>query len=106
MLGIFVVNPVATVPRSSPTANRQGICTILVQHNPPLESTLTKDVQVFILNNLKLFRMNTYEKKGEEKCNVSPFRMNTYESVSKQRILTLFRMNTYEKQAGWGGCYG
>ena len=61
---------------------------------------------MFILNNLKLFRMNTYEKKGEEKCNVSPFRMNTYESVSKQRILTLFRMNTYEKQAGWGGCYG
>src|SRR5229473_6174232 len=78
----------------------------------PLESTLIGMLQVFILNNLKLFRINTYEKRGGKGrkgahfaqfwCNVSPFRMNTSKSVSKQRTLTTFRMNTYEKQ-GEGG---
>jgi hypothetical protein len=70
-----------------------------------LESTL---VEVFIPDNLNLFRMNTYEKQGEWPpfaqfwCIVSPFRMNTCKSVSKQTTLIPFRMNTYEKQAGWG----
>src|SRR5260370_12810782 len=70
-----------------------------------LESTLLK---VLILNNLNLFRMNTYKKQGKRPllaqfwCNVSPFRMNTCKSVSKQRTLTTFRMNTYEKQGGGG----
>jgi hypothetical protein len=65
--------------------------------------------EVFILNSLKPFRINTYEKWGggpqfaQFWCNVSPFKMNTYESVSKQRTLSPFRMNTYEKQGvGWG----
>src|SRR6266849_2830697 len=69
--------------------------------------------QVFILNNLKLFRINAYVKrrgKGRKRsrfaqfwCNATPFRINTSKSVSKQTTLTLFRMNTYEKTGGWGG---
>src|SRR5713226_322572 len=70
-----------------------------------LESTLIK---VFILNNLKPFRMNTCEISPRSShfaqfwCSVSPFRINTCKSVSKQRTLTTFRMNTYEKQGGRG----
>jgi hypothetical protein len=71
-----------------------------------LESIL---IEVFILNNLILLRMNIYEKQGKRPlfaqfwCNVNPFRMNTCKSVSKQRTLTSFRMNTYEKhtEVGW-----
>jgi len=48
-----------------------------------LESTL---VEVFILNTL------------------NPFRINTCKSVSKQTTLTMFRINTYEKTAGLGIC--
>src|SRR5258708_3047231 len=79
----------------------------------PLESTLIGMLQVFILNNSKLFRITTYEKgggKGRKRarfaqfwCNVTPFRINTSKSVSKQTTLTLFRMNTFEKTGGWGG---
>src|SRR6266851_1864384 len=78
----------------------------------PLESTLIGMLQVFILNNLKLFRINTYEKRGGKGrkrarfaqfwCNLNPFRINTSKSVSKQTTLTLFRMNTYEKTGGRG----
>src|SRR6266852_3053401 len=70
----------------------------------PLESTL---VEVFILNTLNLFRMNTCRAKphfAQFWCNVSPFRINTCKSVSKQMTLTPFRMNTYEKPGeGWVG---
>src|SRR5260370_6297174 len=79
----------------------------------PLESTLIGMLQVFILNNLKLFRISTYEKrrgKGPKRarfaqfwCNATPFRINTFKSVSKQTTLSPFRMNTYEKQGGGGG---
>src|SRR5260370_23519782 len=79
----------------------------------PLESTLIGILQVFILNNLKLFRINTCEKRGGKGrkrprfaqfwCNISPFRINTSKSVSKQTTLSPFRMNTYEKTGGWGG---
>src|SRR5260370_407400 len=79
----------------------------------PLESTLIGTLQVFILNNLKLFRITTYEKRGGKGrkrarfaqfwCNISPFRINTSKSVSKQTTLSPFRMNTYEKTGGWGG---
>ncbi len=78
----------------------------------PLESTPIGMLQVFILNNLKLFRITTYEKrggKGRKRArfaqfwrNVTPFRINTSKSVSKQTTLTLFRMNTYEKTGGRG----
>src|SRR5260370_23211098 len=67
-------------------------------------------LQVFILNNLNPFRMNTYKKQAEGAhfahfwCNVSPFRMNTSKTVSKQITLTPFRINTYEKR-GEGGPY-
>src|SRR5216684_3284257 len=67
-----------------------------------LESTL---VDVFILNSLKPFRMNTCHGRtrfAQFWCNVTPFRINTYKSVSKQTTLTPFRMNTYEKTGGWG----
>src|SRR2546427_5172185 len=78
----------------------------------PLESTLIGTLQVFILNNLKLFRITTYEKRGGNGrkrarfaqfwCNATPFRINTSKSVSKQTTLSPFRMNTYEK-TGEGG---
>src|SRR5260370_40656491 len=55
----------------------------------PQESTLVGMPQVFILNSLKLFRINTYEKRGGKGrkrarfaqfwCNLNPFRINTYE---------------------------
>ncbi len=67
-----------------------------------LESTL---VEVFILNSLNPFKMNTCRAKPHFApfwCNVSPFRINTCRSVSKQTTLTPFRMNTYEKTGGWG----
>jgi len=67
-----------------------------------LESTL---VEVFFLNNLNVFKMNTYTGGphfAQFWCNASPFRINTCKSVSKQTTLTLFRMNTCEKQTGWG----
>src|SRR5712692_2654653 len=79
----------------------------------PVESTLIGMLQVFILNNLKLFRINTYEKRGGKGrkrarfaqfwCNATPFRINTSKSVSKQTTLSTFRINTYEKQGGGGG---
>src|SRR5216684_172920 len=70
-----------------------------------LESTLIGTLQVFILNNLKPFRMNKITKSphfAQFWCTVTPFRINTCRSVSKQTILTSFRINTYEKQ-GEGG---
>src|SRR5260370_29034469 len=78
----------------------------------PLEPTLIGMSQVYILNNLKLFRINTNVKRGGKGrkracfaqfwCNATPFRINTSKSVSKQTTLPLFRMNTYEKTGGWG----
>ena len=68
----------------------------------PLESTL---VEVFILNTLNPFRMNTCRAKphfAQFWCNISPFRINTCKSVSKQTTLSTFRINTYEKTGGWG----
>ncbi len=68
-----------------------------------LESTL---VEVFILNTLNPFRMNTCRAKphfAQFWCNVSSFRINTCKSVSKQMTLSTFRINTYEKTGGWGG---
>src|SRR5258708_28626027 len=79
----------------------------------PLESTLIGTLEEFILNNLKLFRINTYKKKGGKGrkrarfaqfwCNLNPFRINTSKSVSKQTTLSPFRMNTYEKTGEGGG---
>src|SRR5213594_103536 len=66
----------------------------------PLESTL---VEVFILNSLNPFRMNTCHAKphfAQFWCNVTPFRINTCKSVSKQTTLSTFRINTYEKTGG------
>ena len=46
-------------------------------------------MEVFIPKNLKPFRMNTYEKQGEEAqfaqfwCNVTAFRINTYRNTRK-----------------------
>src|SRR5258708_2886423 len=63
----------------------------------PLESTLA---EVFILNSLNPFRMNTCRAKphfAQFWCNVTPFRINTCKSVSKQTTLSTFRINTYEK---------
>src|SRR5260370_2195934 len=71
-----------------------------------LESTLTGTLQVFILNNLKPFRMNEITKSphfAQFWCTVNPFRINTCKSVSKQTTLTSFRINTYEKQGERGG---
>src|SRR5260370_12838096 len=68
----------------------------------PLKSTLA---EVFILNPLNPFRMNTCRAKphlAQFWCNVSPFRINTCKSVSKQTTLSAFRINTYEKTGGWG----
>src|SRR2546425_9923472 len=70
-----------------------------------LESTLTGTLQVFILNNLKPFRMNKISKNphfAQFWCNISPFRINICKTVSKQTTLSTFRINTYEKQ-GEGG---
>src|SRR5713101_1845288 len=67
-----------------------------------LESTL---VEVFILNTLNPFRMNTCRAKphfAQFWCNVSSFRINTCKSVSKQMTLSTFRINTYEKTGGRG----
>src|SRR5258708_4098995 len=52
-----------------------------------LESTL---VEVFILNSLNLFRMNTFcgsSRFAQFWCNLNPFRINTCKSVSKQTTL-------------------
>ena len=68
----------------------------------PPESTLA---EVFILNNLNPFRMNTCRAKphfAQFWCNVTPFRINTCKSVSKQTTLSTFRINTYEKTGAWG----
>src|SRR5258708_21591646 len=68
-----------------------------------LESTL---VEVFILNSLNLFRMNTFcgsSRFAQFWCNLNPFRINTCKSVSKQTTLSPFRMNTYKKHRGGGG---
>src|SRR2546425_8414765 len=65
-----------------------------------LKSTL---VEVFILNSLNPFRMNTCRAKphfAQFWCNISPFRINTCKSVSKQTTLSTFRINTYEKTGG------
>src|SRR6266852_7192320 len=69
----------------------------------PLESTL---VEVFILNSLNPFRINTCRAKPHFAhfwCNVTPFRINTCKSVTKQTTLSTFRINTYEKTGGRGG---
>jgi hypothetical protein len=66
----------------------------------PLESTL---VDVFILNSLNLFRINSNLERShiaQFLCNVSPFRINTSKTASKQATLSTFRINIYEKQAG------
>src|SRR5216684_1002291 len=71
-----------------------------------LESTLMGTLQVFILNNLKPFRMNKIVKSphfAQFWCTVNHFRINTCKSVSKQTTLTSFRINTYEKQGEGGG---
>jgi len=68
----------------------------------PLEPTL---VEVFILNSLNLFRMNTFcwsPRFAQFWCNLNPFRINTCKSVSKQTTLSPFRMNTYKKHRGGG----
>src|SRR5260370_25246784 len=68
----------------------------------PLESTL---VEVFILNSLNLFRMNTLcgpPRFAQFWYNLNPFRINTCKSVSKQTTLSPFRMNTYKKHTGGG----
>src|SRR5712692_3193456 len=72
----------------------------------PLESTLA---EVFILNSLNPFRMNSCHGKppfAQFWCNVNPFRINTCKSVSKQMTLAPFRMITYEKTGGWGAFLG
>src|SRR5229473_8676358 len=84
------------VPLTTPAADPR-LCPATL-----LESTLMGMVQVFILNNLNLFRMNTY-KNAHFWCNLSPFRINTCKSVSKQTTLSPFRMNTYKKHRGGGG---
>ena len=69
----------------------------------PPEPTL---VEVFILNSLNLFRMNTFcgsPRFAQFWCNLNPFRINTCKSVSKQTTLSPFRMNTYKKHTGGGG---
>src|SRR2546425_9226130 len=71
-----------------------------------LKSTL---VEVFILNSLNPFRINTCRAKphfAQFWCNISPFRINTCKSVSKQTTLSTFRINTYEKTGGWGADSG
>src|SRR5258708_7010500 len=94
-----------------------GVCLPLAcpeqRRATPLEPTLIGLLQVFILNNLKLFRINTYEKRGGKGrkrarfaqfwCNATPFRINTSKSVSKQTTLSPFRMNTYEKTGEGAG---
>src|SRR5260370_14275872 len=83
------------------TTPKADVCLPPVYHEQRratlLESTL---VEVFILNSLNLFRMNTFF--AQFWCNLSPFRMNTCKSVSKQTTLSPFRMNTYEKTGGRG----
>jgi hypothetical protein len=72
----------ARLPRSELNGPTKVLCSKNGEAVTSLESTL---VEVFILNNLNLFRMNTYKKQGERPlfaqfwCNVSPFRMNIYE---------------------------
>ena len=88
------------VPLTAPAADPR------LPRPTPSESTLIETLQVFILNNLNLFRLNTFSgirPFAQFWCNLSPFRINTSKSVSKQTTLTPFRMNTYEKQGGGGG---
>src|SRR6266849_301339 len=82
-----------------PTPPAADVC---LPSGTPLESTLA---EVFILNSLNPFRMNSCHGKppfAQFWCNVSPFRINTCKSASKQTTLTPFRMNTYEKTGGGG----
>src|SRR5260370_2340793 len=63
----------------------------------PPESPLA---EVFILNSLNPFKMNTCH--GDPRfaqflCNVRPFRITTFNSGSKQMTLPPFRLNTYHK---------
>src|SRR5260370_26563492 len=53
-------------------------------------------LEVFILNNLKLFRINTYEKRGGKGRKRACF-------AQFWRNLNPFRINTYEKQGEGGG---
>src|SRR5260370_13096148 len=98
------MRPRHAVPLTTPKAD---VCLPPVYHEQRratlLESTL---VEVFILNSLNLFRMNTFcgsPRFAQFWCNLSPFRMNTCKSVSKQTTLSPFRMNTYKKHRGGGG---
>src|SRR5260370_33378481 len=53
-------------------------------------------LEVFILNNLKLFRINTYEKRGGKGRKRACF-------AQFWRNLNPFRINTFEKQGEGGG---
>src|SRR5260370_8381521 len=64
----------------------------------PLKSTLA---EVFFLNTLNPFRMNTCRAKphlAQFGCNVSPFRINPCKSVSKQTTFSPFRTTPSQKQ--------
>ena len=98
------MRPRQAVPLTTP---KGGVCRAPVYPEQrraiPLESTL---VEVFILNSLNLFRMNTFcwsPRFAQFWCNLNPFRINTCKSVSKQTTLSPFRMNTYKKHRGGGG---
>src|SRR2546428_10744475 len=67
-----------------------------------LESTL---VEVFFLNNLNVFKMNTYTGGphfSQFWCKASPPRINNCKNVSKKTTLNLFRMKTCEKKTRGG----
>src|SRR5437879_2756819 len=68
----------------------------------PLESTL---VEVFILNSLNLFRINTFydlPRFAQFWCNATPFRIQHFQKCVKTNDFISLRMNTYEK-TGEGG---
>src|SRR5260370_39068877 len=101
---IRAMRPRHAVPLTTPKAD---VCLAPVypeqRRATPLESTL---VEVFILNSLNLFRMNTLcgpPRFAQFWCNLNPFRINTCKSVSKQTTSSPFRMNTYKKHRGGGG---
>src|SRR5260370_9226 len=98
------MRPRQAVPLTTPKAD---VCLPPVypeqRRATPLEPTL---VEVFILNSLNLFRMNTFcgsPRFAQFWCNLSPFTINTCKSVSKETNLSPFRMNTYKKHRGGGG---
>ncbi len=94
-----LLNAPTVDPRLPPARPEERRATVL-------ESTLIGMPQVFILNSLNLFRMNTFcgsPRFAQFWCNLNPFRINTCKSVSKQTTLSPFRMNTYKKHRGGGG---